>query len=464
VTVPAPSLGVPVLFAPKAPSQKDLTNYIYYLVSSKQLKLNPCTISDALDQFVDLKNNLIKHTTASSTAGIGVDMTLAGGLKLKAFLKIWYSNFLFTERVNELGYEKAVYEYVTDRIIKTKQSPNFIPILGFDFCPIDTKFKDVPDLKLSQISGIMGTTARLAVMMTASSPTIDMGLRAFMKIDVPPYEKASVIFQVFHALYCLQRHRISHLDFHFSNILVDRLTAPICFQFKVNGRFVTTFKTNYIIKIFDYDRSVVYEDITKSFLKDLKIPAGIASKLKLETNPYYSLMSTVPDPLNFYENRDFYQAICEFLASRKYDQILELIPNKNLKYEDMVFDEKDPNLKLKLSAQTLENLKKETAVNRTVASSYYNLPIERLKIIMNPTEFDRVKTGIKKFKFLGMLYFKVSVDELSTIGGWSCQLLHAFNEEYVPVLRDFFTRPEMFELLTRNLQKTTDQPDEIFSI
>ena len=56
----------------------------------------------------------------------------------------------------------------------------------------------------------------------------------------------------------MQRFKIAHNDLHHGNILVETLSKPILLSYKM-GDFIFEFETNYILYIFDWDRSYCKE-------------------------------------------------------------------------------------------------------------------------------------------------------------------------------------------------------------
>jgi hypothetical protein len=453
-----PKATMPVVSQPKAPTPvvsqpKDLTDYIFQLVSTKKISLDPCTLTDRLGAMLKkvegklLSAKIISLSKTSFARSVSVDITLNDDTKLRAFLKIWFTNIAMTRRVESpLDYEREVYIYITQNIIKTNQSPNFIPLLAASLCPLTTKFNLSEDLNIWVPKAFaQNPGSKFNVILTASSPNIESFYDFSKKPSLTIADKSSIIFQLFHALYCLSVHRINHLDLHPRNILIETLREPICFRFVVGSNQVT-FLTRYVVKIFDFD---------------------MANVEKLGANPVYMGRDNFDilynNPQVFKENRDLYQILCELLSKEHFRELVtELLPSKTLTHEKMSY-EKVKEFKISLSKTTLDKISRETPANVKGDLKTYLLPVDRLKIILNPVEFQRLEAGVPKIELMQMLFFIVKNDTLRVGKGWFCQMLHVLKKDLYYPVKNYFTDKALFDRLTARLDKQ-GVPEKTFVI
>jgi serine/threonine protein kinase len=453
-----PKATTPVVSQPKATmpvvsQPKDLTDYIFQLVFTKKISLDPCTLTDRLGAMLKkvegklLSPKIISLSKTSFARSVSVDITLNDDTKLRAFLKIWFTNIAMTKRVESpLDYEREVYIYITQNIIKTNQSPNFIPLLAASLCPLTTKFNLSEDLNIWVPKAFaQNPGSKFNVILTASSPNIESFYDFSKKPSLTIADKSSIVFQLFHALYCLSVHRINHLDLHPRNILIETLREPICFRFVVGSNQVT-FLTKYVVKIFDFD---------------------MANVEKLGTNPVYMGRDNFDilynNPQVYKEDRDLYQILCELLSKEHFrDLVTELLPSKTLTHEKMSY-EKVKEFKISLSKTTLDKISKETPANVKGDLKTYLLPVDRLKIILNPVEFQRLEAGIPKIELMQMLFFIVKNDTLRVGKGWFCQMLHVLKKDLYYPVKNYFTDKALFDRLTARLDKQ-GVPEKTFVI
>jgi serine/threonine protein kinase len=269
-----------------------------------------------------------------------------------------------------------------------------------------------------------------------------------MQKDIPKAEKASIIFQLFHAVYCLQLHRITHADIHANNILVEELDVPICFRYIVGSNQVT-FNTKYIIKVFDFDLSNAQNVGLNPVYKGEE-----GEKRVIESN----------NPQIFREDRDFYQILCTFLGRTQYkDLILELLPSKVLTHEKMSYAG-DKAFNMTLTKNSKDKIEKETPINdvHNHKRKSYLIPIDRLKIILTPVEFKRIQENVPKIDIMSMLFFTVYDGRMNIGKGWHCQMLHILSRDHYYPLKEYFMSKRLFDMLTKHLDKG-GKPDEIFT-
>jgi hypothetical protein len=207
-----------------------------------------------------------------------------------------------------------------------------------------------------------------------------------------------------------------------------------------------TFLTRYVVKIFDFD---------------------MANVQKLGANPVYMGKDNFDilynNPQVFKEDRDLYQILCELLSKDHFrDLVTALLPSKTLTHEKMSY-EKVKEFKISLSKTTLDKISKETPANVKGDLKTYLLPVDRLKIILNPVEFQRLEAGVPKIELMQMLFFIVEKDTLRVGKGWFCQMLHVLKKDLYYPVKSYFTDKALFDRLTARLDKQ-GVPEKTFVI
>lgn len=84
-----------------------------------------------------------------------------------------------------------------------------------------------------------------------------------------------ILFQIFCACYGLSLMKTNHGDLHTDNVFIQKIEETT-FHYNINGT-IYSLKTNYLVKIFDYDRSYC-ENIGKNpLLRDIKTIVGFSN-------------------------------------------------------------------------------------------------------------------------------------------------------------------------------------------
>jgi len=458
--VPPPKIVIPpppkIVIPPAPPAVQvvkinniDLTNYLFNLVMSKQITLDPCLLAHKFAIAGVVEPVLIPKGGKSDSIISQLNITLNDGKVLRAFLKIWFSKTRFNE-ITSMDYEKDVYIYITENIIKRVQSPNFIPILAAAECiPRTVKIGGIDAwTELGKVSGGMtlipplyvnNPNSRIGAFITASSPNIRGSLHEFLvKTKLPVEERSSIIFQMIHAVYCLTLHKISHSDLHFHNVLVEELKDPICFRYIV-GRNEVTFRTKCIVKIFDFDNAHVDA---------------------LGLNPDSKNLALTLDPRKFREERDLYQVLCGFLAYPDLQELIyEILPNRELTYSKMTHQQ-DKIVRIKISSRSGAKIINEP--QRSIQDIYL-MATEKLKSFLTATEFADLRRVYPKIDMMSEIFFKLMSNQIVIIPGWLCAMKDILNKDnYYPIDR-YFTDVALFNRLTRHLDKG-GVPDGTFRI
>lgn len=189
-------------------------------------------------------------------------------------LKVWLNwNEKSDEEVAEAGfqvqpkyvyeslvYEKNLYKYITENIIQTNTSINFIPYVGFSSCLLKNILENVSSSTLEDmdkttlLNHFQGLSdMKLNILVTGSLEKrrlkpFPMFLKQYQD-KIQPDELIGVLYQILYAFYTLEKFKIMHNDVHFGNILIEVLNEPIVIN--LNDKF--TFESFLIPKIYDWD-------------------------------------------------------------------------------------------------------------------------------------------------------------------------------------------------------------------
>ena len=193
-----------------------------------------------------------------------------------------------------LDYEARVYKFLTEKVILTGISNNFIPFIALSKCSPnklmshaktdEMKFKLQLASKLDLTFNILTTgTAKKSEMVTLS-----WVLSHPRKYDVP-----AILIQILYAILIMQSLEMNHNDLHTENVLIEVLEEPMMVRFEHYG---IEFYTTYIAKILDFDHAYVKE---------------------LGPNPLLQRhRSLTKHSVNrFRKNVDYYQFMCECLSN-----------------------------------------------------------------------------------------------------------------------------------------------------
>lgn len=168
-----------------------------------------------------------------------------------------------------LVYESKVYQYITRKIIATKEAPNFIAYIGL-FRVMPAIIKTVSNDSQRVDSYISSMANRLQVekeylddmkfagMVTQAPPNV-VSLHQWYKTlihNYPDYRDREeiylpVLFQLIYALCVLDKHRIMHNDLHPFNILISTLDKEVKLKYQVNDKRYSIV-TKHIVYIFDW--------------------------------------------------------------------------------------------------------------------------------------------------------------------------------------------------------------------
>lgn len=139
--------------------------------------------------------------------------------------------------------EAGIYQYIKTNILDTGKSINFVEFFDFVADPERDKY----------------------ILVTKTVKNFVPISRVMCK-DVDEYN--SLIFQLFGAIYVMNKYGIHHNDLHSGNILLEKLEQKMDISLKVDDE-TFVIPTKYILKIFDFDHSVV--DKTDESFFDVEI-------------------------------------------------------------------------------------------------------------------------------------------------------------------------------------------------
>jgi serine/threonine protein kinase len=455
-----------IKFNPK----KDKVTEVLEMVMHGQLGLDPCTLMDKRGTIKSIQKYLLKHETASPTENIKLSLRLTDGSDVTVFLKIWPNVYDFNKKETQyagVDFEKEVYKYITKNILLTHQSPNFIPFLDYATCPLKTTKYDIKkDFKFKHLTKQIADhkDVHLNVLITGSSENM-VTLHDLGKVVKDTSQIASIVFQLAHALYCLQTHGISHLDLHLGNVLVEYMEQPLVLQYTTNG-FTVKFKTNFMVKIFDFDQANARFKFNELYL----------DRFYREVSAY-AQNTDVPE-------RDLYQITCGLLKLRN-PQITHVVENvftypsspRDKLLRTMNHDT-GRKFSVSLSMTSAEKIaKKFTPVisyrngNTSMSeSNVYDILLSDLEKVLLPNEWNELKK-YPNFPIIKSCLFELifnrkrkNIVSMKLNQGWFCKFVHQTKEGIFVPLKDLFSKRKDFDNLTQFLDKTTQQPDSIFQI
>lgn len=348
-----------------------------------------------------------------------------------------------------LKYEKCIYSFITNNIIKKDISPNFIPLIAAKSClmgqmlpllnPQITKgvpkekydlFRElvniIPDLKLNFI--ITGTTTDS----TKIKPLIDK----MDYFDANPDEFKPVLFQAVYSLAVMGMFGIVHNDLHFGNVLIQTLPSKISMQFKIRTHTgieeTVRLYTDYVIKFFDWDRGYVKELGDNLFLSEsvsihqinntrtkqdfAQFLCGLARypniwKMAIDM---FGKKKEIPNDPSFYE----------FGSKRNY-QSVTIDDKDERKNISKYFNEYKPKSYLD-DGDNMEWVEVDSVLVKTTPTllraftkMYPDKPIDN---------FDRVYMGFKFGRSTIKVYFSY---------GWMCQSLFDIKDDVLPSALDY---------------------------
>lgn len=338
-----------------------------------------------------------------------------------------------------LEYEKCVYMFITENIIRRGYSPNFIPLISYRQCELkifksaipfseDTKEylkeieKNFPEVKVRYL--MTGSTVKTQNLVKLKD------IAEFLNKPENNFEFKSILFQLVYSLAVLNHFKIIHNDMHAKNIFIQILDNYELFSYTINGKMLQI-RTKYVVKFFDWDRAYCEYLGNNEYLEH-------ADFLKMLQQTNYNR-----------KTQDFYQVLC-FI--KKYPnlwtltkKILKTIP------EELIINfrqtNSDPKIKKKFKIsdnqsdfKSLEKILKNSKILPTTDKIFWvSIKTENLKQTQPAgrqifAEFKNVyKLDPENLEeiFLGIKFLPNDV-EIYFSAGWLCQSLFDFKESIFP--------------------------------
>lgn len=402
-------------------------------------------------------------------------LILANKSKLKDFYR--YEAGFNDAEISSLEYEARMYQYITDNIILKNVSPNFIPILLNHTCSIDSIIENISSLKSNTFDKlyrklkIIKTVGDpdIRFIMTGSAPDVmvmhmfcilvnslgpdqfrtmlDLKRSIKRQLNLSKSEYKAIIFQCFYIFYILHEYRIMHNDTHFSNMLVQLLDEPVIFEININGRLVR-FATQYVVKLFDWDRSYREDDGPNDILN------------------YYNTTRTIS---KFIPNRDFSQFLCQ-MKDLHVDGFIDILKELVPEFENIVHLKSDNKDTIVIKDVITDEFKQwiianhERILSKTIENgvqthTFITISKEELEAhVIDDIEAvkDAVNTKLQDlngYDNSSVFYFELGFNDLIIIAGHDCYPL--FDIKSVDIEKYFKTQ-EWFDKLTSGFNVPAD--------
>ena len=369
--------------------------------------------------------------------------------------KLLVDNLREIEKYEGLDYEEKLYEYITDKIILPGLSDNFIPYVGSSICSLknivesiklsilardekklildklNTPLELFPDLKLKMlITGTIEDKKRFP------------SLSSLIRTPLSVYDLNSIIIQLLHALLVMQQFKIMHNDLHTGNILVEKVYPLKVVDLKI-GSTVISFKTKFIPKIYDWDRS--YCDAL-----------GENKMLSRERYKRLNIRNS------FKKSQDYYQLMCGLLD--KENPLIKSILNPilpNPKFNSWYHYGSDNDLKIEIptfNALSLDQYKEtdnahiEIFDNKKFINMRKNI-FEKLSGI-TLSHIKRMATfdAAERYSVTEFVFFRLYKNTITIFNGHQCMAIYDIPSSLLYPLEKIFNDPKLLESLTKNLQ------------
>lgn len=479
-------------------------NKVIHMISNLEIPINVCQIFDPDSSFENV--SIIKKESASDTEVIfATYMKMAEDDPKALFdvaIKCWLSYdemtddqiefFEQTKKTTEfhnlvehienkldyinflkgLTYEANVYNYITETIIKPNLSPNFIPLLAFGKCSLSDIQMSLLE-KLGYNNQIVDFVApsiilpmvnlKLNIMVTGSVRGSVGSMHKLLEDDLSSNilsvnDRAAIIFQCLNALLILDYYKIMHYDLHMGNILVQKLSDPICLTFNIFGNQVS-FSTTYIPKFFDWDRGFI-ESLGEN--PSLNTPFSISS---------HSMQ-------RFMSKKDYYQFICSMSDySQFWDLLKPILPTPNYtewRYTTKVDAGKVDEKHIPISNESRTKLnsfvgkkENEAYITQTGDGKYIEIDKPSMQNIFSADEIYSMMS-MSRFTYSDLFYIRYGKgsagkkNEVYVNSGWICQALFNPSDKLLYPLDMIFADANLFQNLTLNLNRCDDEINPVY--
>ena len=362
-----------------------------------------------------------------------------------------------------LKYEKCVYEFITNFIIKPKVSPNFIPLLTSASCNLKKISESIPfredDERLQKIQTLSEVIPELNLEFILTGTDVDRNkfLTLYKSMhNFTPETFMPIFFQIVYSLAVMDHFGIVHNDLHENNIFVQRLSKPITMSFHVDGK-ILQISTKFIIKFFDWDRAYVEALGPNKFLEFNSSIRTHQFNKKRTKQDFYQILCF----LQQYRNIWFY--ICKHFPEipqnmqyifrmkkadddeKGFNFLNELTINNDillqkylLKNSNKYEIDSDAVYWTELDISLIKSLTNGEIILTTYANTYPNMPYTNLDSIFLGLQFINEKNEAVNFR-----YGKTIRIFFAT--GWYCQSYFDVKDEVLP--------PAIYFLKSLNFEK-----------
>ena len=176
-----------------------------------------------------------------------------------------------------IKYEAQIYRYITENIISTNVCPNFIGYMGYAECLVGqaglpqfvtnkmVAIANADNLGRFLVNESVQASMEIGILLTYKPPNIEIyyqKLRWFLvnneEKEFFKYFRDQVLFQIFYALFVMEKYKIMHNDLHINNIFIETLHQPTTITYRL-GEYAFPIITKYIVYIYDWDRGYCEE-------------------------------------------------------------------------------------------------------------------------------------------------------------------------------------------------------------
>lgn len=262
---------------------------VYFDLSHVEILFNEKKIKDIVYELFQIDNyydnidiivnyNEIVHALVDKLKEM-IIITIKG-MSHTSFLKIYpYFEFKKNAKINA-SYDSEKYIYnLTDKLISHGYCPNVVSSLATHKCKVDTSISDIDIGNMNTIKQYFSDKTigydyqydnygLLFLEYVNNFTSINEDIKTNM---LTINDLFKIFIQIAYTLECFKILSISHNDLHGKNILIKKLDKPISLTYIVSNDDVTRIiriNTQFLVLLFDYDKSFVSQHKTKIDLRD----------------------------------------------------------------------------------------------------------------------------------------------------------------------------------------------------
>jgi hypothetical protein len=319
------------------------------------------------DSHIVTNKKYFTSTTMSKTT-----MASAKLFNTPVILKISYANKDIVN--NSLDVEYQIYKSDVTKLIYNNNSPFLVECYGTYECDecVEKEGIDMIKQKLNSTNTYDLNKQKILILEKTQEITMFEFLKSLPPVksdrpellkSLPPVksdrpellkntkdenELISVMFQILWTLQCFKRLKLKHNDLHFKNIFVDKVDKPVKFQFKYKEK-QFSLTTNYIVKIFYFDRSCVYGNpaVSRNLFIDTICKTGAQCNYLNSKVDLWNVLCPLRFPESNFKNKFIYKVInmnsenIKLILSKKHGNILRFktfLKDEDLKPVDQCID------------------------------------------------------------------------------------------------------------------------------